>query len=62
MIIVGGHDKSVIVFIGRLLTLDIFLWDADCQPYCFALPVDGVAGGIVGAPAGTQTFLVRELL
>ena len=61
MIAVGSDDEGVVVFVGRFLALDIFLRNADSQSYRLALPVDGITGGIVCAPAGAQTLFVGEL-
>ena len=62
MAVACPNDESIVVFIGRFLAPDMFLWDADAQANGLTLPVDGVAGRVVGAPAGTQPLMVGELL
>ena len=54
-------DVGVVVLVRRLLADDVFLRHTDGKAHRLTLPLQGVGGRVVGAPAGTQTLLVGKL-
>ena len=59
---VGLDHKSVVVLVYRFLADNMSLRDADGESNGLAAPFHSICRRVVSTPAGTQPFLVTELL